>query len=614
MPHGDPLCREDNASRSEREYGSEQGLNALMARAAACIAQPSAGQARVIEQLRLLESRLAAGRLHIAVLGQFKRGKSSLLNAILGVSALPTGITPVTSIPTFVRAGARDRVLLTVKGQPQEIVPGDGRSLSEVLGDYASEDANPHNRRGVERVEVEVASRHLGPGIVVIDTPGVGSMFLHNTKAAEAIIAESDVALFVVSADPPITEVEVNYLHRIRGLIAKVVVVLNKVDFLSPQERATALAFLRRMLEEHAGLANPVIFAVSARRALEAKQAGAGQALDASGLPALEAHLSEVVGGAKHQIIADIVRRRAAALVADLRLQTGIELEALRMPLAALQEKLATFEQSAKAFRAEQVSLSDLTEVERRGVLRELEAETERLWNEMRQALRARIWALLEEDEVERTQARIGAEIVAHFDAELRRVVPLLEQRFAERLAAHQKRADALIDQVRRTAADLMQISVTGSAGSDVIEIEREPYWVEPEAPASLIAISTETFARFLPKSVRRRRAERQLIEATDRAVLRNIGNLEWSMRQNIEDAFRRFEWSVGERLAHALEETLGVMQVAVERHRQRSQDVKESVERCLAGLAELDDILMALNFVPAEPGVGPRQNLQDQT
>jgi hypothetical protein len=57
--------------------------------------------------------------------------------------------------------------------------------------------------------------------------PGVGSTFLHNTLTAEAVLTECDAALFVLSADPPITETEVSYLDKVRTLISKIFFVLN---------------------------------------------------------------------------------------------------------------------------------------------------------------------------------------------------------------------------------------------------------------------------------------------------------------------------------------------------------------------------------------------------
>jgi hypothetical protein len=143
------------------------------------------------------------------VLGQFKRGKSTLLNALLGAPVLPTGVTPVTAIPTFINAGSKAAARITFKDGKESLLTTIESEIPDVLERYISEVKNPHNRLNVKCVETEVPSEFLDHGIVLIDTPGVGSTFVHNTRAAEAVLVECDAAVFVVSPDPPITEVEV---------------------------------------------------------------------------------------------------------------------------------------------------------------------------------------------------------------------------------------------------------------------------------------------------------------------------------------------------------------------------------------------------------------------
>ena len=97
--------------------------------------------------------------------------------------------------------------------------------------------------------------------------------FLHNTETAGAVLGECDAALFVLSADPPITEVEVKYLRDVQKLIPKIFFILNKVDLLDAGERTLAEKFLADVLTGQAGISPTVqIFCVSARRGLRAKQ------------------------------------------------------------------------------------------------------------------------------------------------------------------------------------------------------------------------------------------------------------------------------------------------------------------------------------------------------
>ena len=249
-------------------------LAELLTRAISSVPNPSEAQAEILARLSALRSRFDEGLLRVAVLGQFKRGKSTLLNALLGAPVLPTGVTPVTALATFISAGDSTRLRIAFRGDKEPIVTAVASEIPAVLERYVSESRNPHNRLGVESVAIEVRSDFLDEGIVLIDTPGVGSTFLHNTRAAEAVLAECDAALFVLSADPPITEAEVIYLDKVRTLIPSVFFVLNKVDLLDAAEKRVAERFLADVLAEHRPNEPPDrIFALSARQGLRAKLA-----------------------------------------------------------------------------------------------------------------------------------------------------------------------------------------------------------------------------------------------------------------------------------------------------------------------------------------------------
>ena len=114
-------------------------LDNLLAQATSSVPSPTAGQREILEKLSRLQARLEEGLLRVAVLGQFKRGKSTLLNALLGVPLLPVGVTPVTAIPTFIKAGPKTTARITFK---------DGNPA--ILDQHISETENPRNRLGVE--------------------------------------------------------------------------------------------------------------------------------------------------------------------------------------------------------------------------------------------------------------------------------------------------------------------------------------------------------------------------------------------------------------------------------------------------------------------------------
>jgi hypothetical protein len=203
-------------------------LSVLIAKAEASLPDPTPTQRELLAKLVGVQTRIEEGRLRVAVLGQFKRGKSTLLNALLGVPLLPTGITPVTAIPTFVREASSPSLRVEFEGAGEPFYSRNESDFPSILARYVSEAENPDNRAKVRRVELAVNTARLGDSVILVDTPGVGSTFVHNTRTAEAVLTDCDVGVFVVSADPPITEVRVG-LSRQREE-------LDPEDFLRPQQ------------------------------------------------------------------------------------------------------------------------------------------------------------------------------------------------------------------------------------------------------------------------------------------------------------------------------------------------------------------------------------------
>jgi GTP-binding protein EngB required for normal cell division len=579
-------------------------LNALLFRASSSVPAPTPAQQEILERVNLLRTRLDEGLLRVAVLGQFKRGKSTLLNALLGAPVLPTGVTPVTAIPTFIKSGPKAAARITFKDGKEPLLTSVEGEIPGVLERYISEVKNPHNRLNIESVEIEVRSEFLDHGIVLIDTPGVGSTFLHNTRAAEAVLTECDAAVFIVSADPPITEVEVTYLSKVQELIPKIFFALNKVDLLDSQERGMAERFLADVLTEQTRIVRPFrTFSISAKQGLQAKQDSDSQALAASGVEHLEQVLAGELAREKREIVFATGRLRSISLVGELLFQSKLEHKALLMPEEDLKQKADTFESSVARFESERCALSDFILVDRARLLKELDAETDRLWKEAQSGLHQTLSRIVGPhfDEAE-ARNQITVELSRYFEKAFREFVEMFRTKLSERLAVHRGRAGALINLVRQTAADLMEIAVVLPQSNEAFEVKREPYWVAPETRASLLDLSASVVTRFLPRGMRESRARRQLAADADKAVLRNIANLDWAMRQNVEEGFRRFESSLSEQLGSALQATRQAMHIAIELRTARIEEIDEYVKDSTRSIASLSDISTKLQAIGADP------------
>ena len=241
-----------------------------------------------IQDCRRVLARLAEDRFNLAVVGQFSRGKSSLMNALLGMEKLPTGILPLTSVITTVTYGEKERVLLLREGwtMTQEI-------RLDQLPEYVTQGQNPGNEKKVLLAEVQLPHELLRLGVHFVDTPGVASSIVANTRTTRQFLPEADAAILVTSFESPMTEAEVAFLQEVRTHVHKVFVVVNKLDLVTEAEREPVLEAVHNTIRTVLPDSNPPIFAVSARQALAAKKSGSAKELSNSGLPILESALSD---------------------------------------------------------------------------------------------------------------------------------------------------------------------------------------------------------------------------------------------------------------------------------------------------------------------------------
>jgi GTPase SAR1 family protein len=568
-------------------------LSELLNRAIAHEAIAGPGARALVEGLRDLKGRLVGERLQLAVLGQFKRGKSTLLNALLGAEVLPMGVLPVTSIPTFLETATAPALSLVYMDGHQEEVAGINRpeQLRGHLAGLVTEEVNPNNSKELAQVTVRLASPLLQKGVVLIDTPGVGSTFQHNTQAAEAALPACDAALFVVSPDPPITEVEINYLARVRTTAGRIILVLNKIDLLGPADADSMEAFLRRTLADRAGMAEPLIFRVSARAALRARLSGDKLLLTQSGLPELEAYLGDFLAREKRGVLGAAVARKARALVTELRFQIALRLQALRMPLADLEQRRRVFEEAIGGFETHRRVVGDLLAANRTRTLGAIDEEAAHL--------RAKLGAALEEEIAQRAVAgqeakdawtSVQEDLPNQFQAELEGAIGKMRTGLDTTFAAHQRRVDQLVDLVQRTAAELFIVPFRPAPRVTGFEARFLPYWVVTR-PDALNPLPPGALDRLLPRKLRERRARRRTSGAIADVTSRNVENLRWAMRQNVEEAFRRFAADVDARFAASLAATRDVLNVAASLRAQYATETDAEIDRLQAASGDLEAI-----------------------
>ncbi len=318
-------------------YGTSKDRASLLLRLAELAEHVQADQVR--DEARDLAARVAEGRFFVACLGQFKRGKSTLINALIGEHVLPTGFVPVTAVPTVVRYGEQWSARVRLRDDSWREIE------IAALDHYVSEEHNPRNAKGVVGLEVFAPSDLLEPGLCLVDTPGLGSVFVENSATTTAFIPHVDAALIVLGADPPLAGEELALIEALAPQVKSLLIVLNKADRTTEAEREAAGRFALGLLENRLGRAPGPIFEVSASERLDNR----GPERD---WHRLREALSDLVRNSGWQLVSAACERGLERLGEELLAILNEEREALRRPIEESERRIADLKDAAA--RAEQ--------------------------------------------------------------------------------------------------------------------------------------------------------------------------------------------------------------------------------------------------------------------
>jgi GTP-binding protein EngB required for normal cell division len=180
--------------------------------------------------------------IDVVILGQFKAGKTSFINSLIGSDALPVGVIPVTTVITRitrVQYGERERAIVTCLDGRKTEIPLD------MLEEYISEAKNPANQKNVAVVDIELPLFEHYHGLRFVDTPGLGSAFKYNTATSEEWLPRVGAAIVAISADRPLSENDLLLLRELMQYTPEIILLLTKCDLLSKDHQNEVVNFLR---------------------------------------------------------------------------------------------------------------------------------------------------------------------------------------------------------------------------------------------------------------------------------------------------------------------------------------------------------------------------------
>lgn len=512
-----------------------------------------------------LRQRLEKGRSRIAVLGQFKRGKSSLLNALLGEALLPTGVVPLTSIPTVIRHGPERRVRLTFLDGRCEEQTGRVSYLAKTLMASVTERHNPGNRLGIAQAELELPCLLLPHGVEIIDTPGIGSTVLRNTDAARSILPVCDAALFVLSPDPPMTETELQFLRAVKDSMPRIIFVLTKADLLNTSEREETVAFVQKVLHDEAGYSSHErIFLVSTRT--EPRAATTDDFV--AGLNQFKAHLREFMESEMAAVLPQAIQGKAGRLLGEALFALDLQWKAVALPRQDLIRRSELFEAQLAKIDYERERFGDLLACDLTRFAYHLDQFAATMTTKVRDALVTHANAIRHNlsglVNARRTDRRVRAALSRELDAILlsaeETFIAESEMQFAAIEETHSRAMEDLVARIRRAAADMFEVPCLEGVRFGRLEGLREPRLVTRRWTSSFLEQALLWSIQWLPAQWQSHYLEERLAEDIKSLATQNVQELRWTAQRNVEEAIRGFQV----RMEDQIGETVGAIRMSI--------------------------------------------------
>ncbi len=541
--------------------------------------------------LAALSEKLLKNRFNLAVLGQMKRGKSSVINAMLGAEILPTGILPLTSVITRVRYGTTPEAQIIYKsGQCEPIAVGS-------LHEYITEVANPGNRKQVASAEVIYPSQFLSMGIDLIDTPGIGSTHLHNTSTTEDYLTEVDAGIVVLSVDPPITVVEADFLRRIRLDVPRLLFVINKTDVAKPEEVEAVIRFLEFELRNHIGIKNPELFPLSAREAMKALRKQAPE--ESSGIEQLTARLHYFASEEKERTLLQSVALDMLRIAGTLRFTALVGERAKSMSGEALSSKKRALETALLRADQELKDLSHLLRQDTATIIARIESDLKDHVASAAPSVRSRLKTFRSEHPTE-TREQLGAlldqfmlnEVEAVFEDWRVQEDERVHKELAELSGRFVERTNAVLERLQSAAGALFDVPVSRVTFTSTLSVESRLYYHTDR----VFQFQLDKLIFVLPKFLLRKIVFSRMLAYIDMELSRNAGRIRYDYLLRLEKSVAAFE----KEITAAVDFVAGNLRLVLEPGAEFAESARHNV-------AQLDAIIAQCHLLIARPDGAPQ-------
>lgn len=525
-----------------------------------------------------LRDKMRTDTFNLVVVGQFKRGKTSLINALLGNEILPVSVVPLTSIVTIMTYGEALRARVYFNDERNaEISPGS-------IHEYVTEKGNPKNEKDVREVVLTYPSSYLKDGVRLIDTPGVGSIYQHNTDIAYRYLPKSDAALFLLSVDQPMSKSEIDFLHDVKEYSNKIMFLLNKIDYLCEKDLSESIEFSANALAETMG-SEVKLFPVSARLALEGCLSKSEELVQKSLLPVFKEELNKFLVEEKGNILILSAANSLLRMLSQATLELEIEIKAISAPLEELKEKLRAFEDKKRETELEKQDFDILLKGETMRLAKALDDDLHRFKTDLLIQEEARLEEMYNKNRnlsLSKLRGMLEEQVIINIKNSFNTWRAAADERIAKSFESACKRfiisIDETVDMLLRFSSELFDVPFDAVKVEAVWSAKTSLYYKFRDEPVGIeILASTVTLA--LPKFIGDRLILKKMREYLNKAVSMQCGRIGYDFERRLDKSRLDFRWEMLRRIDATIEGISTAIEKGMTQRDKGEQDVSKRKE-----------------------------------
>ena len=268
------------------------------------------------ERVSFLHKKLSGRTFSIAVTGEFNRGKSTFINALLSTDLLPVSVRPSTPALTKISYGERPGAKIFKK---------DGSFIECAIEKLRDHSINSPEAENIDHIDILCPSDTLDGGVEIFDTPGINDIGQSADRIVYGLLPGMDALIFIFDARQPLSGSETAFLKEyiLKSDAARIFFILNKSELLDENEKNEASKYVHERL--CALMKHPRIFMISSKLAFNGRLAKDEKMIEASMISGFENALFEFLSKEREFHLLNVVSCNASAIAENLiaRIGTG---------------------------------------------------------------------------------------------------------------------------------------------------------------------------------------------------------------------------------------------------------------------------------------------------